>query len=69
MQVHLLGLEDPLEEEMATHSRTLVWEIPWTEEPGGPQSIGLQSRTQLKQLSNKNITFISIKIFPVKVKV
>ena len=69
MQVHLLGLEDPLEEEMATHSRTLVWEIPWTEEPGGPQSIGLQSRTQLKQLSNKNITFITIKIFPVKVKV
>ena len=69
MQVHLLGLEDPLEEEMETHSRTLVWEIPWTEEPGGPQSIGLQSRTQLKQLSNKNITFITIKIFPVKVKV
>ena len=69
MQVHLLGLEDPLEEEMATHSRTLVWEIPWTEEPGGPQSIGSQSRTQLKQLSNKNITFITIKIFPVKVKV
>ena len=69
MQVHLLGLEDPLEEEMATHSRTLVWEIPWTEEPGGPQSIGSHSRTQLKQLSNKNITFITIKIFPVKVKV
>ena len=42
MQVHLLGLEDPLEEEMATHSRTLVWEIPWTEEPGGLQSMGSQ---------------------------
>ena len=37
-----LGREDPLEEEMATHSRTLAWRIPWTEEPGGLQSIGLQ---------------------------
>ena len=32
--------EDPLEEEMATHSSILAWEIPWTEEPGGPQSMG-----------------------------
>ena len=38
-----LGLEDPLEEGMATHSSILAWEIPWTEEPGGPQSTGLQS--------------------------
>jgi len=30
-----LGLEDPLEKKMATHSRILAWEIPWTEEPGG----------------------------------
>ena len=37
-----MGLEDPLEEEMATHSSTLVWEIPWTEEPGKLQSMGLQ---------------------------
>ena len=35
----------------ATHSHILAWRIPWTEEPGGPQSVGLQSRTQLKQLS------------------
>ena len=42
-----LGWEDPLEEEMAIHSSTLAWRIPWTEEPGGLQSIGLQSRTQL----------------------
>ena len=35
-----LGEEDPLEEEMATHSRILAWEIPWTEEPGGLQSMG-----------------------------
>ena len=34
--------KDPLEKEMATHSRTLAWRIPWTEEPGGLQSIGLQ---------------------------
>ena len=36
------GLEDPLEEGMATHSSILAWEIPWTEEPGEPQSIGSQ---------------------------
>jgi len=35
MQVRSLGQEDPLEEEMATHSSILAWEIPWTEEPGG----------------------------------
>ena len=40
--VQHLGLEDPLEEEMATHSRILAWEIPWTEEPGWLQSTGLQ---------------------------
>ena len=34
MQVQSLGLEDPLEEEMAMHSSILAWEIPWTEEPG-----------------------------------
>ena len=34
MQVRSLGQEDPLEEEMATHSSILAWEIPWTEEPG-----------------------------------
>ena len=37
-----LGQEDPLEEEMATHSSILVWRIPWTEEPRGLQSIGSQ---------------------------
>ena len=40
--VRFLGLEDPLEEEVATHSSILDWRIPWTEEPGGLQSIGLQ---------------------------
>ena len=37
------GLDDPLEKEMATHSSILAWRIPWTEEPGGLQSMGLQS--------------------------
>ena len=40
--VQSLGLEVPLEKEMATHSSMLVWRIPWTEEPGGLQSTGLQ---------------------------
>ena len=39
-QVLSLGQEDPLEEEMATHSSVLAWKIPWTEEPGGLQSLG-----------------------------
>ena len=50
MQVQSLGWEDPLEEGMATHSSILAWRIPWTEEPGGLQSTGSQSQTQLKQL-------------------
>ena len=37
-----LGQEDPLEEGMATHSSMLAWRIPWTEEPGGLQSLGTQ---------------------------
>ena len=42
MQVQSLGWEDPLEKKMATHSGTVAWEIPWTEEPGGLQSMGSQ---------------------------
>ena len=38
MRVRSLGWEDPLEKEMATHSRILAWRIPWTEEPGGLHS-------------------------------
>jgi len=41
-QVRSLGQEDPLEKEMATHSRILAWRIPWTEKPGGLQSMGSQ---------------------------
>ena len=40
-QVRFLDWEDPLEKEMATHSSILAWRIPWTEEPGGLQSMGV----------------------------
>ena len=50
-RVRSLGWENPLEKETATYSSILAWEIPWTEEPGGLQSVGSQSRTRLKQLS------------------
>ena len=47
----ILGREDPLEEGMAVHSSILAWRIPFTEEPGGLQSIVSQSQTWLKWLS------------------
>ena len=43
--VRYLAQEDPLEKGMTTHSSILSWRIPWTEEPGGLQSMGLQSQT------------------------
>ena len=48
--VRSLGREDPLEEDMATHSSVLGWEIPWTEEPGGQQTVHgvTQSQTRLR---------------------
>ena len=48
--VRPLGQEDPLEKEMATHLSILAWEIPWTEEPAGLPSVGLQKSPV--QLSN-----------------
>ena len=55
MWVQFLGQEDPLEKEMATHSSVLAWRIPWTEEPGGLQVLGVsQSQTRLKQLSSSS---------------
>ena len=47
LQVWPLGQEDPLEKEMATHSSILVWEIPWTEEPGGLQYMVSQKKHDL----------------------
>ena len=46
-QVRSLDQKDPLEKELATHSSILAWRIPRTEEPGGLQSMGLQSQTGL----------------------
>ena len=52
-----LGREDPLEEEMATHSSMLAWRIPWTEEPGGLQSMGCTESDVTERL-NCNISLI-----------
>ena len=46
-RIQSLGWEDLLEKEMATHSNTLAWKIPWTEDPGRLQTMRLQSRTRL----------------------
>ena len=51
-RVQSLGWEDPLEKEMATHSSVLAWRIPWMEEPGGLQSMGLQSQTRLSDFTS-----------------
>ena len=53
-QIQLLGQEDPLEKEMATHSSILAWEIPWTEDVGGLQSMGSQELDTTERLNNKN---------------
>ena len=57
-RVQSLGQEDPLEEEMATHSSVLAWEIPWTEEPGGLQPMGSQ-RVSHNLATNTFTSFIS----------
>ena len=54
MQVQCLGREDPLEEEMATHSSILAWEIPWIKELGGPQPMGLQKRVRHDLATKQN---------------
>ena len=46
-QVQSQDREDPLEKEMATHCSFLAWRVPWTEDPGGLQSLGSQSQTRL----------------------
>ena len=56
--VQSLGWEDPLEKEMITHSSTLVWKIPWTEEPGRLQSMGLVAKSQ-KRLSDFTFSLLS----------
>ena len=55
-RVQSLGREDPLEKEMATHSSTIAWKIPWMEEPGRLQSMAVHGVT--KRLSDFTFTFI-----------
>ena len=55
-ETQVRGWEDPLEKGMATHSRMLAWRIPWTEEPGGLQSMGSQ-RDVTEQLTFSLFTF------------
>ena len=50
------GWEDLLEKEMATHSSILAWTIPWTEEPGGLQSMGLQELDTTERLNHQKVT-------------
>ena len=50
-RVRSLDREDPLEKEMAIHSSTIAWKIPWTEEPGRLQSMGFQSQTRLSDFT------------------
>ena len=62
MRVQSLGQEDPLEEDMATHSNILAWGIPWTEDAGGLQTIGAQ-RSDMEQLSvhtHTHVTYIRV---------
>ena len=58
-QVQTLGQEDPLEKEMTTHLSIFAWEILWTEEPGGLQSMGLQ-KVGYDQLTEHTLFFITI---------
>ena len=52
--VRFLGQEDPLEKEMAIHSNILAWKIPWTEEPGGLQSMGSQESDMTEHSNNRD---------------
>ena len=58
--VQSLGREDPLEKEMATHSSTLAWKIPWTEKPGRLQSIGSQRVGHDCATSHSTFTFFTL---------
>ena len=55
-QVQSLGLEDPLEKEMANYSSILAWKIPWTEEPSGLQSMGVTKTPEHKELDTTEHT-------------
>ena len=64
-RVWSLGEEDPLEKEMATHSSILAWQVPWTKEPGGLQSMGSQKvrhglATKQRQIIILYILYVTI---------
>ena len=60
-QVQSLGQEDLLEKAMAPHSSTLAWRIPWTEEPGGLQSMGRKERDMTERLPFQGVKIVTIK--------
>ena len=66
-RVRGLGWEDPLEKEMATHSSILAWEIPWTEEPGGLQSME-SKKSQTRLAAKQQIEPINTTPPPTKLK-
>ena len=57
--VRFLGQEDPLEKEMAIHSSTLAWKIPWTEEPDRPQSVGSQGNRRETSLESRIFSVVN----------
>ena len=67
-QVQSLGQEVTLEKEMATHSSTLAWKIPWREEPGRLQSMGLQKQLHFTKTRNKQESRESSLLFNIETK-
>ena len=65
-RVRFLGWEDPLEKEMAIHSSTFAWKIPWTEEPDRIQSMGSQSWTRLSNFTSLRPSGELLKRFKLK---
>ena len=61
MRVRALGQEDPLEKGMATHSSILAWRIPWTEEPGGLQSMRSQKPSDTTEQLTLSVLFATIR--------
>ena len=62
-RVRSLGWEDPLEKEMAIHSSTIAWKIPWTEEPGRLQSMESQSWTRLSDFTIESRKMVQMNLF------
>ena len=58
MQVTYLSCEDPLEQETAIHSSIFAWKIPWTDEPGGLQSVGSQRATLMAESEEELKSFL-----------